>query len=85
MSLEHSFIHLEVKTPDKSDDNGDDEDNHNNVDSATSGSTLSSYVVDEKALDAQILWCLNLVNSHYSYRSCEPLQNLFKRMQENLI
>ena len=41
---------------------------------------LSSFVLDENTLNAEIIWCLNLVKSHHSFRSCDSLTNLFKVM-----
>ena len=40
------------------------------------------YVVDD-VLDAEIIWCLHMVKSHLSYRSCDPMPNIFKRMFKN--
>ena len=41
---------------------------------------LSSFVLDENILNAEIIWCLNVVRSHHSFRSCDSLKNLFKVM-----
>ena len=41
---------------------------------------LSSFVLDENTLNAEIIWCLNLVKSHHSFRSCDSLKSLFKVM-----
>ena len=38
------------------------------------------YDVKDDTVDAEILWCLNMVETHQSYRSCEPVPKLFKRM-----
>ena len=47
-----------------------------------SGSKAQSkipYVIDD-AVNANILWCLNMVKTHQSCWSCEPVSELFKRM-----
>ena len=41
---------------------------------------FSSFIIDENTLNAEILWCLNVVKSHHTFRSCDPLKNLFKVM-----
>ena len=41
---------------------------------------LSSFVLDENTLNAEIIWCLNVVKSDHSFRSCDSLKNLFKVM-----
>ena len=41
---------------------------------------LSSFVLDENTLNTEIIWCLNVVKSHHSFRSCDSLKNLFKVM-----
>ena len=41
---------------------------------------ISMYIVDENTLNAEIIWCLNVVKSHHSFRSCAPLKNIFKVM-----
>ena len=38
------------------------------------------FVISEDVLDAEIIWCLHLVQSHQSYRSCNPLPSVFRRM-----
>ena len=40
--------------------------------------SLLSFVVDENTLNTEIMWCLNVVKSHYSLRSCDSFKNLFK-------
>ena len=42
--------------------------------------SLSSFVLDENTLNAEILWCFNVVKSHHTFRSCDSLKNLFKVM-----
>ena len=44
------------------------------------GGSLSSFVSYENTLNAEIIWCLNVVKSHHSFRSCNSLKNLFKVM-----
>ena len=39
---------------------------------------LFSFVLDENTLNAEIVWCLNVVKSHHSFTSCDSLKNLFK-------
>ena len=41
---------------------------------------LCSFIIDENTLNAEILWCLNVVKSHHTFRYCDPLKNLFKVM-----
>ena len=41
---------------------------------------LSSFVLGENTLNADIVWCLNVVKSHHSFRSCDSLKSLFKVM-----
>lgn len=41
------------------------------------------YVVSDDVLEAEIVWCLHLVQSHHSYRSCDPLSAVFQRMFKN--
>ena len=41
---------------------------------------LSSFVLDENTLNAEIVWCLNVVKSRHSFRSCDSLKKLFKVM-----
>ena len=47
---------------------------------STEQKQLSSFIIDENTLNAEILWCLNVVKSHHTFRSCDPLKNLFKVM-----
>ena len=39
---------------------------------------LSSFVLDENTLNAEMIRCLNVVKSHHSFRSCDSLKDLFK-------
>ena len=39
-----------------------------------------SYIISDDVLEAEIVWCLHMVQSHLSYRSCDPMQSIFKRM-----
>ena len=41
---------------------------------------LSSFVLDENTFNAEIVWCLNVMTSHHSFRSCDSLKNSFKVM-----
>ena len=41
---------------------------------------VEPFVVTEDVLDVEIIWCLHLVHSHQSYRSCNPLPMVFQRM-----
>ena len=41
---------------------------------------LSSFVLDENTLNAEIVWCLNVVKSHQSSGFCDSSKNLFKVM-----
>ena len=42
--------------------------------------TKPPFVVSEDVLDVEIIWCLRLVHSHQSYRSCNPVLTVFQRM-----
>ena len=44
------------------------------------GTCGKPFVVPEEVLDAEISWCLRLVHSHQSYRSCNLLPTVFQRM-----
>ena len=39
---------------------------------------LSTFVLDKNTLNAETVWCLNVVKSHHSLRSYDSLKNLFK-------
>ena len=39
---------------------------------------LSTFVLDKNTLNAEAVWCLNVVKSHHSLRSYDSLKNLFK-------
>ena len=43
----------------------------------------SFFVWNENTLNAEIVWCLNVVKSHHSFRSFDSLKNLFKVMFPN--
>ena len=38
------------------------------------------FVVSDDVLNAEIVWCLYLIQCHHSYRSCDPISGIFKRM-----
>ena len=40
----------------------------------------SLFVISEDVLDAEIIWCVHLVQSHQSYWSCNPLPMVFWKM-----
>lgn len=40
----------------------------------------SYFVADENNLNTEIMWCLNIVKSHYRFRSCHSLENLLSCM-----
>lgn len=44
------------------------------------GSNLNCFTTGKDVLDAEILWTLKCVHSHYSYKSCEDSSQLFARM-----
>ena len=40
--------------------------------------TLDNLIaVNDNSLNAEILWCLKVVNAHWSYNSCKIQQNCF--------
>ena len=41
---------------------------------------ITSFSTSDATLNAEIMWCLNVVMSHFSYNSCTELTNLFKVM-----
>ena len=41
------------------------------------------FVISVDVLDAEIVWCLHLVQSHQSYWSCNPLPTVFWQMFKN--
>ena len=43
----------------------------------------SFFVWNENTLNAEIVWCLNVVKSYHSFRSFDSLKNLFKVMFPN--
>jgi len=47
---------------------------------AQSDSSISNYVVKKEVQTAEILWALKAVKSHYSYKSSEDINKLFKLM-----
>ena len=38
------------------------------------------FVMSDDVLNAEIVWCLYLIQCHHSYRSCDPISGIFKRM-----
>ena len=48
--------------------------------SLNTASRVIPYDISDDVLDAEILWCLYIVDTHLSYRSCNPMPNIFKRM-----
>ena len=36
--------------------------------------------MDKNTLNAETMWCLNVVKAHYSFRSYDSLENSFKYM-----
>ncbi|CAH3149087.1 unnamed protein product [Pocillopora meandrina] len=41
---------------------------------------IRNYVASNETLAAEVLWALKVILSHYSYKSCEDIPELFKRM-----
>ena len=41
------------------------------------------FVISEDVLDAEIVWCLHLVQSHQCHQSCNPLPTIFQWIFEN--
>ena len=48
--------------------------------SKTQSKIPCGYDVKDDTVDAEILWCLNMVETHQSYRSVNDVPKLFKRM-----
>lgn len=44
------------------------------------GKGITSYLLSNENLAAEILWALKVVLSHYSYKNCEEIAKLFQRM-----
>ena len=47
------------------------------------GQSKLPYDVGKEALDAEIIWCLYMVDTHQSARSCDQLPEIFKHMFKN--
>lgn len=43
-------------------------------------STIPEFVTKEEVLKAEILWALNIIECHHSYKSCEGIGGLFCKM-----
>ena len=41
-----------------------------NVDTPGKGKTIDKFMVNTHSINAEILWCMKIVKSHYSYNSC---------------
>ncbi len=41
---------------------------------------VSDYMNKEQVVRAEIIWALNVVKNHYSYKSCEDVREIFKVM-----
>lgn len=48
--------------------------------STTKQGTILSAVSRNETLTAEVLWALKVANSHYSYKSCEDISQLFQVM-----
>ena len=48
--------------------------------SKTNTAGADALIINQNTLVAEILWCLKVVMSHFSYRSCLDLNDLIKRM-----
>ena len=50
--------------------------------SSTAPTTLTTWTLNFKSnsFNAEILWCLNMVNQHLSYNSCSHVSELFSAM-----
>ncbi|GBM43030.1 hypothetical protein AVEN_215164-1 [Araneus ventricosus] len=48
--------------------------------SANQNSIIDPAAARQDVLDAEILWCLKLVKSHFSYNSCNNVGKLFSKM-----
>ena len=41
---------------------------------------MMAYVSSKETVTAEVLWALKVVLSHYSYKSCEDIAQLFQQM-----
>lgn len=48
--------------------------------SSSTATGMGSFVTKTDCLKSELLWCLNVMDKHYSYRSCEDVNKLFQRM-----
>lgn len=48
--------------------------------SAPPQQSLNTFITRNDTLSAEIVWCLHIVSSHSSYRSCEGTDKLFQKM-----
>ena len=40
----------------------------------------NTYVLNDSTLSAEIFWCLKVIKCHFSLRSCEGLDKLFRKL-----
>ena len=52
----------------------------NDASSSTQSQSKLPYDISNDATDAEIIWCLNMVETHQSYRSCDGMPKVFRRM-----
>ena len=55
------------------------------VDSSSSCTISTSKSIDgfmssRNSIDAEILWCMNVVKTHHNFNSCSDLKNIFTKM-----
>ena len=42
--------------------------------------SINGFMASRNSIDAEILWCMNVVISHHSFNSCSDLKNIFTKM-----
>lgn len=54
--------------------------NEDDVPRSVATTSVSSYTSGKSELNAEILWTLNVIEKHYSFRSCCNAADVFKQM-----
>ena len=52
----------------------------NNVDTPGKSKTIDEFMVNTHSKNAEILWCMKVVKSHYSYNSCSDFTKILTKM-----
>ena len=51
-----------------------------NVDTPGKSKTIDEFMVNTHSKNAEILWCMKVVKSHYSYNSCPDITKILTKM-----